>query len=118
LNVDAPRILVDEDLPPRLATALANELGSEVFCSSVRDEGWRGIRNGELLTRMVQHRFTILVSADRNLPKQQHLGRLNLAVIVVIRPLQRAAVLGRVAAIAAAVRTIQAGESIEVAFDQ
>jgi len=81
----ARRVLVDEDLPPRLALALAAELGEAIGYSSVRDEGWRGLKNGALLARMVEHGFTILVTADRNMPHQQPLARLNLATVVVTR---------------------------------
>jgi hypothetical protein len=63
---------------------------------------------------MTEHGFTILVTADRNIVRQQPLARLNLATVVVTRPLQRAAVLARVAAIAQAIREVQAGASIEV----
>ncbi len=45
---------------------------------------------------------------------QQPLGRLSLATVVVTRPLQRAAVLARVTAIAAAVRGVRPGASIEI----
>ena len=110
----ARRVLVDEDLPPRLAVALAAQLGEDIPCSSVRDEGWRGLPNGVLLARMIEHGFTILVTADRNLAYQQPLARLNLATVVVSRPLHRALVLARVAAIAEAVRSVQPGASIEV----
>lgn len=99
-------MLVDEDLPPRLALALAAELGETIRCSSVRDEGWRGLKNGALLTRMVEHSFTTV--------HQQPLARLNLATVVVTRPLQRAAVFARVTVIAEAVRAVQPGTSIEI----
>jgi hypothetical protein len=107
-------VLIDEDLSPRLASALATALGPDIRCSSVRREGWRGLKNGALLARMTEHGFTILVTADRNIARQQPLSRLNLAAVVVTRPLQRAAVLARAAAIAQAIREVQPGTSIEV----
>jgi len=63
---------------------------------------------------MVEHRFTILVTPDRNMVHQQPLAQLNLATVVVTRPLQRAAVFARVTAIAEAVRAVQPGASIEI----
>jgi len=90
LSSAARRVLVDEDLPPRLAVALAAELGEAMRCSSVRDEGWRGLKNGALL------------------------ARLNLATVVVTRPLHCAAVFARVTAIAEAVRAVPPGASIEI----
>ena len=110
----ARRVLVDEDLPPRLALALGAQLGKEIPCSSVRDQGWRGLTNSALLARMVEHGFTILVIGDRNMAYQQPLAGLSLATVVVTRPLHRAAVLARVATIAEAVRSVQPGTSIEV----
>ena len=68
-------VLVDEDLSPRLSSALAAELGEDVRCSSVRREGWSGLNNGALRARMTQHGFTILVTADRNIARQQPLTR-------------------------------------------
>jgi len=112
LSSAARRVLVDEDLSPRLALALAAELGEAIRCSSVRDEGWRGLKNRELLARMVERSFTILVTADRNVVHQQPLARLNLAAVVVTRPLQRAAVFARVTAIAEAVRAIQPARAL------
>jgi predicted nuclease of predicted toxin-antitoxin system len=108
------RVLVDEDLPPRLAIVLTAQLGEETTCSSVRDEGWRGLKNGELLSRMAEHGFTMLVTGDRNLAYQQPLARRQLATVEVTRPLDRAAVLARVVGIAEAVRSVQPGTSVEV----
>ena len=76
MSPGARRVLVDEDLPPRLALALAAELGEAIRCSSVRDEGWRELKNGALLARTVEHGFTILVTADRNMVHQQPLAQL------------------------------------------
>ena len=109
-----PSVLVDEVLSPRLPLALATELGEGARCSSVQREGWRGLKNGALLARMAEHGFTTLVTADRNIVHQQPLARLNVAVVVVLRPLRRDAVLARVPAIAQAVRDTPPGATREV----
>lgn len=49
--------------------------------STVQERGWQGIKNGELLKRAEQE-FDVLVTADRNLPRQQNLSGRRLAVVV------------------------------------
>ena len=44
--------------------------------------GWSGIRNGELLDKMRQGRFTVFITGDRNLQFQQHLPAAGVAVVV------------------------------------
>jgi hypothetical protein len=48
--------------------------------STVQERG-QGIKNGELLKRAEQE-FDVLVTADRNLPRQQNLSGRRLAVVV------------------------------------
>lgn len=71
------RVLVDESLPRRFAREF-----STVQVSTVRDEGWVGLRNGVLLRAARARRFTVFVTADRSLEFQQNLASLGIAVIV------------------------------------
>ena len=71
------RVLLDEHLPRRLARQLT---GHSV--RTVQQEGWAGLKNGELLRRAVEARFDVFATADRNLPFQQNLATTGLAVIV------------------------------------
>ena len=71
------RILLDESLPVELALEL---IGHDVI--SVQKMGWSGLKNGELLARAAG-RFDIMITADQNLPYQQNLDTLPIAVIVV-----------------------------------
>lgn len=71
------RVLVDESLPRRFAGELS---GLQV--STVREEGWLGLRNGVLLRAAVDRGFTVLVTADRSLEFQQNLSELGIAVVV------------------------------------
>ncbi len=75
--MSALRVLVDESLPRRLAAELS---GLQV--STVREEGWLGLRNGVLLRAAVDRGFTVLVTADRSLEFQQNLAELRIAVVV------------------------------------
>jgi Domain of unknown function (DUF5615) len=70
------RILFDECIDWRLSRAIS---GHDV--KTVRQAGWSGIKNGELLT-LASGRFDIFVTVDRNLTFQQNVGNLRIAVIV------------------------------------
>ena len=70
------RILLDESLPIEVRSELA---GHEV--RTVREEGWSGLKNGELLARATDQ-FDVVLTADRNLQYQQNLDRLPVAVVV------------------------------------
>ena len=75
--MSALRVLVDESLPRRFAREL-----SELQASTVREEGWLGLRNGVLLRAAVDRGFTVLITADRSLEFQQNLAALGIAVVV------------------------------------
>jgi len=70
------RLLLDESVPRRLARALPNH---EV--KTVVEMGWGGIRNGDLLA-LAGSSFDAFITVDKNLPYQQNLPNLTLAVIV------------------------------------
>lgn len=61
------RILLDEDLPRRLAALL---VGHDV--STVLRSGWAGIKNGKLLG-LAAAEFDVLLTMDQNLEFQQDL---------------------------------------------
>jgi len=104
------RILIDESLP----IALANELtGHDV--STVRQQRWRGLRNGVLLRAAANAGFEVIVSADHSLQHQQNLVAIGIAAVIIrgtrtrlrfIQPL--------VPKILAAIDTIRPGEVLEV----
>jgi len=72
------RILLDESLPRHLAAEFpAHEV------HTVRQLGWSGLKNGELLER-ASGRFEVMLTADQNLEHQQNLGRFNIAVVVLV----------------------------------
>lgn len=71
------RILLDEDLPQRLAALL---VGHEV--STVPRRGWAGIKNGKLLG-LAGAEFDVFVTMDGNLEFQQNLASLPIAVLVI-----------------------------------
>ncbi|MDF3078218.1 MAG: hypothetical protein K0S09_2107 [Sphingobacteriaceae bacterium] len=71
------RLLLDENLPKRLKADFSSH---EVF--TVSDRGWNGIKNGELLDLMIQHRFDVLLTFDKNLQHQQNFSKYTITVIV------------------------------------
>ncbi len=75
------RVLLDEQLPRHLALELR---GHDV--TTVQQQGWAGLRNGDLLRRAADAGFDVFVAADRNLEFQQNLSRARLGVIVLSAP--------------------------------
>ena len=71
------RILLDEDLPRRLASRL---VGHEV--STVQRCGWAGVKNGKLLV-LAATQFDVLLTMDSNLEYQQNLATLPIGVLVI-----------------------------------
>jgi len=105
------RVLLDEQLPRHLARELT---GHQV--RTVQEQGWAGLKNGELLQRAADAGFEVFVTADRNLEFQQNLARSRLGVVVLVapsialedlRPLVPAALL--------AIARVRAGEVVRVA---
>lgn len=71
------KLLLDENLPKRLKADFANH---EVY--TVRDVGWQGIKNGELLQLMITNEFHALLTFDKNLQHQQNFKKYALTVFI------------------------------------
>ena len=72
------KILLDESLPRKFRYDFEDE--HEV--RTVRDMGWLGKKNGELLKLMTENNFRLFVTVDRNLPYQQNLQKFELTIFV------------------------------------
>lgn len=70
------RLLLDESVPVRLRRHLPSH-----SVRTVVEMGWSGVRNGDLL-RLAAASFDVFITVDKNLPYQQNLATLPLAVIV------------------------------------
>nr|WP_228014420.1 DUF5615 family PIN-like protein [Fortiea sp. LEGE XX443] len=68
--------MLDECIDRRLAKQLSGHI-----VKTVPQMGWAGIQDGELL-RLAEIEFDIFITVDRNLPFQQNLAVLDLAVLV------------------------------------
>jgi hypothetical protein len=51
---------------------------------TVQQEGWAGLKNGELLRRAASAGFDVFVTADQNLQFQQNLTGAGLGVVVLV----------------------------------
>ncbi|RYE90557.1 MAG: hypothetical protein EOO37_02685 [Cytophagaceae bacterium] len=71
------RLLLDENLPKQLKQDFPEH---EIF--TVRDKGWNGIKNGELLKLMLAVDFQALLTFDKNLQHQQNSEKYTLTVFV------------------------------------
>ena len=49
---------------------------------TVQQQGWSGIKNGELLALAAQHGYDALISADKNMEHQQSARGLAISVVV------------------------------------
>jgi hypothetical protein len=72
------RILLDESLPIELRDELPQH-----DVRSVREMGWSGVKNGNLLSRAIDQ-FDVFLTADQNLEYQQNLNNLPIAVAVLV----------------------------------
>ena len=103
------KILLDECVDERLAHDI---VGHEVL--TVRQMGWKGRKNGELLTLAGKH-FDAFVTTDRNLSFQQNLTRFSIAVLVLTAPTNRLSDLRPVVPeLLKALPLLQKGEVLEI----
>lgn len=72
------KILLDENMP----TKVKYNFGPGFDVSTVRDMGWLGKKNGELLGLAAFYGFDIFITVDKNLKKQQNLNKVDLKFIV------------------------------------
>lgn len=70
------RLLLDESVPSRFRRALPGHA-----VRTVVEMGWSGVKNGKLLA-LAATEFDALITVDKNLPYQQNLSTLPIAVVV------------------------------------
>lgn len=69
----------------QLPRQLARECGG-YDVSTVQQQGWAGLKNGELLRVAAESSFEVLITADRNLQFQRNLAQSRLGIILLIAP--------------------------------
>lgn len=72
------RVLLDENVDRKLKRAF----DPDHQVATVRERGWSGKKNGELL-RLAEAAFDVLVTLDRNMRHQQNLSQYDLAVVLI-----------------------------------
>lgn len=72
-------LLLDENLPKKLKHDF---FGHQTF--TIREKGWTGISNGNLLKLMMADKFDALITFDQNLQHQQNFKKYTLTVFVLI----------------------------------
>src|SRR5258706_1350608 len=103
------RLLLDECVVYDLKRDL---VGHEL--STVVEAGFGGLENGELLRAASRH-FDVLITVDRNLPFQQNLGSLQIAVLILMaRGITYPDLKPLVPEVLASLNTIQPGELLRV----
>lgn len=79
------KLLLDESLPRDLAASFPDTFEIR----TVAGIGWAGIKNGALIQDAANAGFDAPITADRGIEFQQNLGRLPLAIVVLIAPRTR-----------------------------
>lgn len=74
------KILFDENLPKQLKA----DFGPDFDVRTVRDMGWLGKKNGELLGLIVFNGFDYFITLDKNLRHQQNLDRIELKIFLLL----------------------------------
>jgi predicted nuclease of predicted toxin-antitoxin system len=82
------KVLLDENLPKRLKLDFPNH---QIF--TIREMGWNGVKNGELLRRMTVEGFDALMTFDKNLQYQQNFDKYTPSVFVLQAEINTYAVL-------------------------
>ncbi len=74
------KILLDENLPRQLKA----DFGPDYEVKTVREMGWLGKKNGELLGLIVFNGFDFFVTIDKNLRYQQNLDRIEIKIFLLL----------------------------------
>ncbi|MEX8547444.1 MAG: hypothetical protein V5804_07565 [Mucilaginibacter sp.] len=67
-----------------MPTKVKYDFGEGYFVKTVRDMGWLGKKNGELLGLAAFNGFDIFITLDKNLKNQQNLNKVDLKFIVLL----------------------------------
>ncbi len=74
------KILLDENLPRKLKV----DFGEEHEVKTVREMGWLGKKNGELLGLLTLNGFEIFITLDKSLRFQQNLDKFEIVVFLLL----------------------------------
>lgn len=104
------RVLLDECVPRPLRTHFPSH-----DVRTIREMGWAGKKNGELLALMAADGLEVLLTVDRNLRFQQNLAANGVAVVIMVAATNRLPdLIPTVPAVEAALAVIRPGDAVEV----
>jgi hypothetical protein len=75
------RLLLDENMPKRLKEEFRDH---EIY--TIREKGWNGVKNGQLLQLLLENAFDALLTFDKNLRFQQNFEKYPITVFVFAAP--------------------------------
>jgi hypothetical protein len=75
------KLLLDENIDIRFKNKL-NDLST----FTLLDMGWAGLKNGELREKINAANFTFFITADKNLPFQQNLDKIQFVIVLLDTP--------------------------------
>lgn len=108
------RVLLDESMPRPFARAV---YGHEV--RTVRQMGWLGTGNGELLRRAREAGFDALITVDRGIEYQQDVTRTGLGLVVLLASSNRVeALLPLAPAVVEALATLRPGQIVRIGTER
>jgi hypothetical protein len=97
------KILLDEDVPRKLARLLVSDV-----VETVVSMGWGGVKNGALLALVERAGFEVFVTGDKNMQAQQRLGGRGFGVVI-LSAISWPVILAHVEAVIAAIGKARAG---------
>ena len=104
------RILLDECVPRPLKRQLP-----QYEIKTVTEMAWAGTKNGQLLKKMQDAQFTILLTTDQNLRYQQNLEQTGVAIVVMVADSNRLPdLIPLIPQVCDALETIAPGQVIEI----
>ena len=104
------RILLDECVPRPLKRQLP-----QYEVKTVTEMGWAGTKNGQLLKKMQDAQFTILLTTDQNLRYQHNLEQAGVAIVVMVADSNRLPdLIPLIPQVCDALETIAPGQVIEI----
>ena len=106
------RVLIDECLNFRLKAHIP---GHDVW--TVKEMGWAGKKNGELLREMANSSFEVLLTVDKSIPFQQNIQKSGVALLL-LKPGKNELkeLMPLIPTVLAALQTIKAGEVVEISL--
>lgn len=75
------KVLLDEQIDLRMKGMLR-----DIEAYTLHDFGWLGLKNGELREQLHANDFQVIITADKNMPFQQNLSKINFSLLLLDTP--------------------------------